>query len=381
MAAGKCDAASARTERDDRGGRPGPRGPLEVADSDRNPWTACRDGGIGNRGSEDTGLARRTVLPSAAPAPEHTSTRRYLLVAHHQSAPGALLGRVRDVAAAGRCRCHVVVPASPTTDHLLTWDEDGARRVAQDHLAGLLAELHGIGVEVTGEVGDSDVSVSVADAVRRRQFDEIILAVPPARFAHLIGLGPVRSIGRRYGVPVSQVSARRPRRAGQQRGGMAATPSRGGAAAHRPVASAGRIARVESTLTLLAHRHGMPMLRVALGIVFMWFGALKVVGASPVGEIVARTLFVLPARPTILALGIVEMAIGVSFLTGRLVKAALAVFLVQMSGTFLTLVLIPDLTFQHGNPLLLSTVGEFVIKNLVLITAGIALAGSRRRES
>jgi putative oxidoreductase len=131
-----------------------------------------------------------------------------------------------------------------------------------------------------------------------------------------------------------------------------------------------------ATLTLLAHRHGMLMLRVALGIVFMWFGALKVVGASPVGEIVARTLFVLPARPATLALGIVEMAIGLSFLTGRLVKAALAVFLVQMSGTFLTLVLLPDLTFQHGNPLLLSTLGEFVIKNLVLITAGIALAGS-----
>jgi uncharacterized membrane protein YkgB len=141
-------------------------------------------------------------------------------------------------------------------------------------------------------------------------------------------------------------------------------------------ASTRTLARLEATLTLLAHRHGMLMLRTALGIVFMWFGALKVIGASPVGEIVARTLFVLPARPTMLALGIAEMAIGISFLTGRLVKAALVVFLVQMSGTFLTLVLLPDLTFQHGNPLLLSTVGEFVIKNLVLITAGIALAGS-----
>jgi uncharacterized membrane protein YkgB len=283
---------------------------------------------------------------------------------------------VRDLAAAGPCRCHVVVPASPTTDHPLTWDEDDAGRAAQDHLARLLAELHDIGVEATGEVGDTDVVESVADAVCRQPFDEIILAVPPARFAHLIGLGPLRSIGRRCGVPVSQVSARRPRRSAQGRGDVLATPSRGGDAAPRALASAGRIARVEARLTLLAHRHGMLMLRVALGIVFMWFGALKVVGASPVGEIVARTLFVLPARPAMLALGIIEMAIGLSFLTGRLVKVALAVFLVQMSGTFLTLILLPDVTFQHGNPLLLSTVGEFVIKNLVLITAGIALAGS-----
>jgi uncharacterized membrane protein YkgB len=148
--------------------------------------------------------------------------------------------------------------------------------------------------------------------------------------------------------------------------------------ATRPVRSV--LDRVEDALDRLAQRHGIDMLRVALGVVFLWFGLLKVVGASPVGEVVARTLLVLPMRPAVIALGVVETGIGLSLLTGRALRPALAVFLVQMCGTFLALVLAPDLTFQHGNPLLLSTLGEFVIKNLVLISAGIAIVGSLRRR-
>jgi putative oxidoreductase len=140
------------------------------------------------------------------------------------------------------------------------------------------------------------------------------------------------------------------------------------------------LGRVENGLVLLAQRHSMGMLRAALGIVFLWFGVLKLAGASPVGELVARTLFVLPMRPAIVVLGVVETCIGISLLSGRAVRAALPVLLVQMCGTFLALVMAPELSFQHGNPLLLSTVGEFVIKNLVLISAGIALVGSLRRR-
>jgi putative oxidoreductase len=47
-----------------------------------------------------------------------------------------------------------------------------------------------------------------------------------------------------------------------------------------------------------------------------------------------------------------------------------------MLGTFLVLVVQPDIAFQEANPLLLTTEGEFVIKNLVLLSAGL-LIGSR----
>jgi putative oxidoreductase len=51
-------------------------------------------------------------------------------------------------------------------------------------------------------------------------------------------------------------------------------------------------------------------------------------------------------------------------------------FVLQMLGTFLVLVVQPDIAFQEANPLLLTTEGEFVIKNLVLLSAGL-LIGSR----
>ena len=51
-----------------------------------------------------------------------------------------------------------------------------------------------------------------------------------------------------------------------------------------------------------------------------------------------------------------------------------------MAGTFLVLLLRPDVAFQGGNPLLLTVEGEFVVKNVVLAAAGIAIGGSLRRE-
>jgi hypothetical protein len=61
-------------------------------------------------------------------------------------------------------------------------------------------------------------------------------------------------------------------------------------------------------------------------------------------------------------------------------RLILLLFWLQMAGTFLVLVLQPDVAFQGGNPLLLTTEGEFVIKNLVLITAGLVVGSTVRRD-
>ena len=53
----------------------------------------------------------------------------------------------------------------------------------------------------------------------------------------------------------------------------------------------------------------------------------------------------------------------------------------HLLGTFTVLVTQPDLAFQQGNPLLLTVEGEFVVKNLVLLSAGLALAGRDAHDS
>ncbi|HSK01128.1 MAG TPA: hypothetical protein VK932_07800 [Kofleriaceae bacterium] len=126
-------------------------------------------------------------------------------------------------------------------------------------------------------------------------------------------------------------------------------------------------------------RHGVAALRVALAIVFLWFGALKVLGYSPVEDIVKETVFFLPGEAFFSVLGLWEIAIGVGLLVPVALRATLVLFWLQMGGTFLTLAVLPERSFQGGNPLLLSVLGEFVVKNLVLVAAGLVIGASIRR--
>ena len=126
----------------------------------------------------------------------------------------------------------------------------------------------------------------------------------------------------------------------------------------------------------LAKRYGIVTLRVALGIVFVWFGALKVADASPVARLVSDIVPLLSERAAVLTVGIVEIIVGAGLITGWAIRLTLALFFAQMIGTFAVLVLEPDIAFRGGNPLRLTVLGEFVVKNLVLLTAGVVVAGA-----
>jgi uncharacterized membrane protein YkgB len=132
---------------------------------------------------------------------------------------------------------------------------------------------------------------------------------------------------------------------------------------------------LDDRLIGLVQRNGILWLRIALGIVFLWFGALKLFGVSPVADLVARTLPFLPPDITVRGVGAIEVLIAFGLVTGWAIRVTMLLFFAQMAGTFLILVLEPGLSFQHGNPLLLTVMGEFVVKNLVLVTAGLVVAG------
>ena len=139
-----------------------------------------------------------------------------------------------------------------------------------------------------------------------------------------------------------------------------------------------RVQAFDERLLALLDRAALPLLRISLGVVFVWFGALKVAGQTPVAELVADTVYWLDPESFVVVLGLFEMAVGVGLLLGRALRIVLALFVLQMLGTFLVLVVQPDVAFQSSNPLLLTTEGEFVVKNLVLLSAGIVI-GSRLR--
>jgi uncharacterized membrane protein YkgB len=126
--------------------------------------------------------------------------------------------------------------------------------------------------------------------------------------------------------------------------------------------------------------NGVRLLRYALAIVFIWFGLLKVVGASPVSDLVAGTVYWVPPEFFLSMLGVWETVIGLGLFFALALRLTLLLLWLQMLGTFLVLIVRPDIAFQGGNLLLLTTEGEFVVKNLVLIAAGLVVGSTVRQR-
>lgn len=134
--------------------------------------------------------------------------------------------------------------------------------------------------------------------------------------------------------------------------------------------------RLDERLRPLLARIGVPLLRISLGVVFLWFGLLKIFDVSPVSGLVANTIYWFDPDVVVPALGAFEVFVGACLVAGRLMRIALPLLVLQMAGTFMVLVLLPDVAFRDSNPFLLTVEGEFVVKNLVLLSAALVI-GSR----
>ncbi len=122
---------------------------------------------------------------------------------------------------------------------------------------------------------------------------------------------------------------------------------------------------------------GVLLLRLSLGLVFLWFGLLKLLDVSPVEEIILKSFPFLPYPWFFYFLGILEVCIGLGLLFKFFLRLTLVLLVVQLIGTFISMALKPALFFQTDHFLYLTMEGEFVIKNLVLLAAGIVIGGQR----
>lgn len=140
---------------------------------------------------------------------------------------------------------------------------------------------------------------------------------------------------------------------------------------------------VDASITNWMARHGLPLLRISLGIVFLWFGALKFFpGLSPASDLAARTIEtlsfgIMPARVSIPLLAGWECLIGLGLLFGIFMRATLLLLAVQMAGTLMPLVLFPSEVFTRI-PYAPTLEGQYIIKNAVLISAAIVLGATVR---
>jgi uncharacterized membrane protein YphA (DoxX/SURF4 family) len=144
-----------------------------------------------------------------------------------------------------------------------------------------------------------------------------------------------------------------------------------------------RFDAIDRRITLALASAAVPALRVGLGIVFLWFGALKFVpGLSPAQDLAARTIEVLSLGLVVPAISLPVLAaweslIGLGLLTGRYLRATLLLLVVQMAGTLTPLLLFPAETFTRF-PFAPTLEGQYIIKNIVLIAAAMVIGATVR---
>jgi uncharacterized membrane protein YkgB len=125
-------------------------------------------------------------------------------------------------------------------------------------------------------------------------------------------------------------------------------------------------------------KHHATIARVAIFIVFAWFGFLKVIGASPANPLVAdllhKTLPFISFESFIILFGLFEIIIGVLFLIRGAERLAIALLVIHMITTLGPLIFLPSVTWQSAFVPTLE--GQYIIKNLAIIALAISIASN-----
>ena len=120
-------------------------------------------------------------------------------------------------------------------------------------------------------------------------------------------------------------------------------------------------------------KHSINIMRISLGVVYIWFGALKIFGMSPAGELVEQTVYWFEPEIFIPILGICEVLIGLGLLIKRLIPYTIVLLLMHMAATFFPIFILKTICFD-AFPYCPTLAGQYIIKNLILISGALVIA-------
>lgn len=133
-----------------------------------------------------------------------------------------------------------------------------------------------------------------------------------------------------------------------------------------------KVKEFEQKIYTLLEEYQDWFLRISLAVIYIWFGILKPFDSSPAADLVANSIYFLPREGFFIFLGIWETILGIMFLIPRFTKVTFWIFILHMGGTFTPFLTLPDTVFIKS-PFSLSLEGQYIIKNLILISAGVAI--------
>lgn len=161
------------------------------------------------------------------------------------------------------------------------------------------------------------------------------------------------------------------------------SPERSGRAESLPQSYRGRatvwVIETDTAIRGWMLGYGTRLLRYSLGLVFIWFGALKPLGMSPAAELIGETVYLVPPEVFVPLLGWWEVLVGLCLLYRPLIRVGILLLALMMPGTFLPLVVVPEATWI-AFPYAPSMEGQYIFKNLVLISAALVVGGTVSEE-
>lgn len=144
-----------------------------------------------------------------------------------------------------------------------------------------------------------------------------------------------------------------------------------------------KLRSIDMAITQWMAGKGLFLLRISIGVIFLWFGLLKFFpGLSPAEDLAINTIRLmsfglLPDQLIIIGLASWETLIGLGLIVNRYMRETLLLLYLQMLGTLSPVVLFPSEVFTHF-PYALTLEGQYIIKNFVVISAGIVLGATVR---
>jgi uncharacterized membrane protein YkgB len=136
------------------------------------------------------------------------------------------------------------------------------------------------------------------------------------------------------------------------------------------------LVKFDKSFIRLLKRNSGALARAALFIVYFWFGALKLFGASPanplIAELLGRTIPWISFDAFIVGFAMYEMLIGLFFLAPGLERVAIALLVPHLLMTALPLLVLPSLTWQGF--FMPTLEGQYIVKNLLIVALAFGIA-------
>ena len=140
------------------------------------------------------------------------------------------------------------------------------------------------------------------------------------------------------------------------------------------------IIKLDIFISKYMNTYGILLLRYSLAMIFIWFGLLKPLGISPAQELVENTVYWFDDKATFVNfLGWWEVVIGFTMCVRPLIRISIFLLFLQIPGTFLPLVLLPEVCFTDF-PYGLTLEGQYIVKNLIIISSALVIGGTVRKN-